>query len=182
MSATHNLHTSLNPFFILLSSIPIFIVVSLSTPHTHFSLIPIKSVPSHHSLTFYTHSFNLFSARFYHFPRAWSPCKWSPPSHPFFLILIPAFSLYIITHAHLTHSSYTTYPPCSSLNPLLSLNFHIHIFSICLTHCNSSLHPNPHLHHHPNHLPPPSPPLTHLPLSSHSIHIGVLAIWAKIHP
>ena len=89
-----------------------------------FSLVPIKSAPSHHSPTFYTHSFNPFSARFYHFPRAWSPCKWPPPSHPIFLIFIPTFSLYIITHAHLTHSSYTTYPPCLPLNPVLSLSFH----------------------------------------------------------
>ena len=124
MSATHNLHTSLNPFFIIPSSIPIFIPISLSTPWTHFSLVPIKSAPSHYSPTFYTHSFNPFSARFYHFPCAWSPWKWPPPSHPIFLIFIPTFSLYIITHAHLTHSSYTTYPPCLPLNPLLSLSFH----------------------------------------------------------
>ena len=65
---------------------------------------------------------------------------------------VPLFSLIPNTHfthhlshfhkltAHRTHFPHTTYPPCSSLNPLLSLNLHIPIFSIYLTLCSSSLH------------------------------------------
>ena len=58
--------------------------------------------------------------------------------------------------AHRTRFPYTTYPPCQSLNPLVSLNFHIPIFSIYLIHCSNSFHHQTIAK--PSLAPPPKPP------------------------
>ena len=65
-----NLHTSLNLSFILSSSIPVFIPISLSTPRTHFS---------NTNETYFSHQYP-FSAHFHPFSRAWSPMH-GYPSH-----------------------------------------------------------------------------------------------------